>query len=47
MARAAPLTFGDGVVWRVVFTLDEAARSVRAIALGPHNDAYADESKRV
>ena len=46
-ARAAPVSFADGIVWRAVYTLDEAARSVRVIALGPHDDAYADASKRI
>ena len=46
-ARAAPLKFADGIVWRAVFILDENAHIVRVIALGTHDDAYADASKRM
>jgi len=44
--RAANLTRHDGVVWRLVFTLVEKARTVRVLALAPHDDAYRDAARR-
>jgi mRNA-degrading endonuclease RelE of RelBE toxin-antitoxin system len=44
--RAADVRFRDGVVWRAVFSLDEATRTVLVQALGPHDTAYADAERR-
>jgi mRNA-degrading endonuclease RelE of RelBE toxin-antitoxin system len=44
-ARAADVTYVDGITWRAVFTLDDDARAVRVLSLGPHDAAY-DEAKR-
>jgi mRNA-degrading endonuclease RelE of RelBE toxin-antitoxin system len=38
--RAASLIRFDGVVWRMVFTLDEVTRIVRVLSLGTHDEAY-------
>ena len=46
-ARSADVTFSDGIVWRAVFVLDEATRVVKVLALGPHDDAYADAKQRI
>lgn len=46
-ARAADVTFGDGIVWRAVFTLDEEARLVKVLSLGPHDEAYEDAKRRI
>jgi hypothetical protein len=45
--RAVDVTFRDGIVWRAVFVLDESARCVRVLALGPHDAAYADVIRRL
>lgn len=46
-ARSAPLTFGAGVVWRCVFTLNEKTRSVKVLSLGPHDEAYDLARRRI
>jgi len=46
-ARAADVTFRNGVVWRAVFTLDEPSRVVRLLALGPHDTAYSESERRI
>jgi hypothetical protein len=45
--RAADVTFADGVVWRAVFAIDEAARRVTVAALAPHDRAYKDAERRL
>jgi hypothetical protein len=45
--RAADVIFADGMVWRAVYTLDEATRTVRVVALGPHDAAYRDAERRL
>jgi mRNA-degrading endonuclease RelE of RelBE toxin-antitoxin system len=44
--RGADLRFGDGVPWRAVFTIDEAARIVRVISLESHDQAYRSAKRR-
>lgn len=44
-ARAADVTYADGITWRAVFTLDDDTRVVRILSLAPHDAAY-DEAKR-
>jgi hypothetical protein len=44
-ARAANISYADGITWRAVFTLDENARGVRVLSLSPHDAAY-DEAER-
>jgi mRNA-degrading endonuclease RelE of RelBE toxin-antitoxin system len=46
-ARAASLTFTNGIAWRVVFTLDEKARVVHVIAFAAHDEAYSDAKRRI
>jgi hypothetical protein len=43
-ARAADVSFADGVTWRAVFTLVEDTRIVKVLSLAPHDVAY-DEAK--
>jgi hypothetical protein len=45
--RAAEVVFQNGTVWRAVFTLDDAAKTVKVLALGPHDAAYRDAEGRV
>lgn len=45
-ARSVTIAFADGIVWRCVATLNESERIVRVLALGPHDDAYIDASRR-
>ena len=45
-ARAAALTFRGGVAWRAVFTISDQTRTVRVIALEPHDDAYRNAKRR-
>jgi len=45
--RAVPLRLATGVAWRAVFEVDEAAREVRVLALGPHDRAYLDAARRL
>jgi hypothetical protein len=44
--RAAEITFGNGTAWRAVFELNEAAREVRVLDLGPHDVAYVNAIRR-
>jgi mRNA-degrading endonuclease RelE of RelBE toxin-antitoxin system len=44
--RAADLRFGDGVAWRAVFEIDEAARVVYVTALEKHDEAYRSAKRR-
>jgi hypothetical protein len=44
--RAARLILQPGVAWRAVFTIDDSQMLVRVIALGPHDDAYRDATRR-
>ncbi|MBC5809376.1 MAG: type II toxin-antitoxin system RelE/ParE family toxin [Candidatus Eremiobacteraeota bacterium] len=46
-ARAAPLHYSDGVTWRAVYIVDDAARTVFVIALGPHDTAYQQAVRRI
>ena len=46
-ARAAEAHFADGVTWRAVFIVNEEARTVRVIGLGPHDVAYRDAEDRI
>jgi mRNA-degrading endonuclease RelE of RelBE toxin-antitoxin system len=45
-ARAAALTFRGGAAWRAVFTITEQTRTVRVLALEPHDDAYRNAKRR-
>jgi hypothetical protein len=45
--RAVEMVFTDRVAWRAVFVIDEVARSVKVLALGPHDVAYADAIRRI
>lgn len=45
--RAADATFRDGVVWRAVFEIDEATRTVRVLAFGPHEQLARRNSNTV
>jgi len=45
--RSADVSFADGVIWRLVFVLDETSRTVKVVALGPHDAAYADARRRI
>lgn len=45
-ARAADITYADGVAWRAVFTLDEAERVVKVLALDPHDVAHEAAARR-
>jgi hypothetical protein len=47
MARAADVTYADEVVWRAVFVVDEKAKRVRVIALGPHDETYVHAARRI
>ena len=38
--RAAPLRYRGRQSWRAVFVLDERAREVLVLSLGPHDHAY-------
>jgi mRNA-degrading endonuclease RelE of RelBE toxin-antitoxin system len=44
--RAAPVVYADGIVWRAVYELNERKRTVRVLALGPHDEAYEDAGNR-
>jgi hypothetical protein len=44
--RGAPLKYDRTDIWRCVFELDEAARIVRVLALGPHDVAYEEAIAR-
>ena len=46
-ARSAPLRYSKAVTWRAVFTVDEVARVVLVIALGPHDQAYDEAEHRI
>jgi hypothetical protein len=46
-ARASETHFADGVTWRAVFIVNEQARTVRVIALAPHDVAYSDAEDRI
>jgi len=46
-ARSAEVIFGDGVVWRCVFVLDEQTRTVRVRSLDEHDRAYRDARRRI
>jgi mRNA-degrading endonuclease RelE of RelBE toxin-antitoxin system len=46
-ARAARLRYSDSVTWRAVYTIDEVARVVLIIGLGPHDRAYDDAERRI
>lgn len=46
-ARAVRLRYSDGVTWRAVYTIDEIARVVLIIGLGPHDRAYDDAERRI
>jgi len=45
--RAAPVRYNRTTVWRCVYEIDEAARVVRILALGPHDAAYKSAARRV
>src|SRR5580658_1475727 len=45
-ARAAELLFADGIAWRAVFTVSESTRTVRILAVGPHDRAYEEAERR-
>jgi mRNA-degrading endonuclease RelE of RelBE toxin-antitoxin system len=42
--RAAALRY-RGSAWRMPFTLDEDARVVTILVIGPHNEAYRDAAR--
>ena len=46
-ARAAPLRYMQNVTWRAVYTIDEDARVVLILGLGPHDQAYDDAERRI
>jgi mRNA-degrading endonuclease RelE of RelBE toxin-antitoxin system len=46
-ARAAPLRYSKAVTWRAVYTVDDVARVVLMIALGPHDQAYHEAEHRI
>lgn len=46
-ARALPLRYSQSVVWRMVYTIDERARVVRIVGLGPHDRAYEEAERRI
>jgi hypothetical protein len=46
-ARAAPLRYADGISWRAVYVIDEHARLVTILSLGPHDEAYEDAKRRI
>jgi hypothetical protein len=46
-ARAAPLRYRGRHSWRAVFVLDECAREVFVLSLGPHDHAYEAAVRRV
>ena len=45
-ARAADLRFANGIVWRAVFTVYEADRTVKLL-LARHDDAYNEAMRRI
>lgn len=45
--RAVDMTFAGSVAWRAVFVIDEPARLVNVLALGPHDSAYAEAIRRL
>jgi len=45
-ARAVDLAFGRGVVWRLVYAVNESQRSDRVLALAKHDEAYAQAARR-
>ena len=45
--RAADIWYADGVAWRAVFMLDEEARVVKLLSLGPHDVAYGQAKRRL
>ena len=46
-ARSAPLRYSKTVTWRAVYTVDEVARVVLVIGLGPHDQAYHEAEHRI
>lgn len=45
--RTAGVRFNRSAEWRCVFLIEELERVVTIYALGPHDDAYRDATKRV
>src|SRR5665213_2641395 len=46
-ARAAEVTFADGITWRAVFRLDEETGTVYWLSLDPHDLAYKNAKRRM